>query len=182
VSDGLSALLVVVVMAASAALYVLQRAAEASADERGMPRELCGAELAFAEQTFRSPRRRLVARLDRAYRVGGELLLVELKTRKRDAVRMSDVIELSVQRIVVQDQTKEPVSSTAWVVVENANTGVRKPHKVHLLGTEEVGALTERYRFVMTGLIRRPSPSPSQAMCRNCGHLARCAGEFGDRQ
>jgi hypothetical protein len=69
----------------------------------------------------------------------------------------------------------------AWVVVQNSSTGVRKAHKVRLLGDEEVDAMTERYRLVTAGSIRELTPSPSTAMCRNCGHLARCAGKFGDR-
>ena len=47
--------------------------------------ELRGAEIAYAERTFRSHRHRLVARLDRAYRTPAGVQLVELKTRPRDA-------------------------------------------------------------------------------------------------
>lgn len=80
-------------------------------DEGWLPREIADGELAFAERRFESKRLGLVARLDRAYRQGGELHLVELKTRGYYAAHASDAIELSVQRLVLQEETGERVSS-----------------------------------------------------------------------
>lgn len=110
------AFVVVIVFVASAMLLRRQRSRITVGDEQGLPPELHGAEIAFAERTFRSQRRQFVARLDRAYRTAGGLHLVELKTRERDAVYISDVIELSVQRIAVEDEAGEPVSGDAWAM------------------------------------------------------------------
>jgi CRISPR-associated exonuclease Cas4 len=122
----LAAIVVVIVIIASAGCLLRHRSRFFDADEQGLPTVLRGAEIAFAEKTFQSQRRQLVARLDRAYRTADGLQLVELKTRARDAVYMADVIELSVQRIAVEDETGEPVSGDAWVVVQNSRTGARR--------------------------------------------------------
>lgn len=150
-------------------------------DQRGLPDELRGAEIAYAEQTFRSRRRKLVARLDRAYRLDGVLKLVELKTRSRDIVYMADVIELSVQRIALQDETGQPVARDAWVVVQSSTTGARRPHQVTLLGVNEIENMRERYAAISQGQIRDPHPARSNRQCETCGHRDRCIATFGAR-
>jgi len=40
----------------------------------------------------------------------GELVLVEVKTRQPSRAYLSDVIELSAQRIALMERTKEPVA------------------------------------------------------------------------
>ena len=122
-----------------------------------------------------------MARLDRAYRTSVGLQLVELKTRARDAVYMSDVIELSVQRIAVEDEAGEQVSGEAWVVVQNNQSGTRRPHKVRLLGIGEIMAMSERYGDVVRGKVGRPNPSRSLSQCAKCSHKDRCSVTFGDR-
>lgn len=179
--DGLVALLVMILFIASAALFAWRGSRVRAGDEQGLPAELRGAEIAFAEMTFRSHRRRLVARLDRAYRTSDGLQLVELKTRARDAVYMSDVIELSVQRIAVEDEAGEQVSGEAWVVVQNSRSGARGPHKVRLLGVDEISAMRERYSDVVRGKVARPSPSRSLSQCAQCSHKDRCSATFRDR-
>ena len=180
--EGWSAILVVLLFIGSAVLFVrLRQGAVTSDDERGLPRALIGAEIAYAERTFRSVRTRLVARLDRAYRVDGELKLVELKTRARDVVYMSDIVEMSVQRIAVQDEAGEAVSIDAWVVVQNSDTGSRRHHKVRLLGRDEIAMLAERYRDVAGGRITAPNPARSLSQCRQCSHCDRCSATFRDR-
>lgn len=179
--DGVVALLVLILFIASAALFARHGLRTRAADEQRLPAELRGAQIAFAEATFRSHRRRLVAKLDRAYRTRDGLQLVELKTRAHDVVYMSDVIELSVQRIAVEDDTGEPVSGQAWVVVQNSRTGVRRPHKVRLLRVDEIEALRERYSDVLSGQGGWPSPSRSLSQCAQCAHKERCSATFADR-
>jgi len=149
--------------------------------EAGLPRKLRGAEIAYAEQTFRSNSRMLVARIDRAYRTTAGLQLLELKTRARDAVYMADVIELSVQRVAMQDHLGEAVLPDAWVVVQHAETGARRTHRVTLLSTEEVAAHARRFRAVQAGDVDQLTPARSQRQCRKCGHRARCNARFHDR-
>jgi hypothetical protein len=62
--DGVVALFVAIVFVASALLYTLRLRRELADDERGLPPELRGAELAYAEHTFRSEGRKLVGRVD----------------------------------------------------------------------------------------------------------------------
>lgn len=179
----LMAALLIIALFTSAVLFLRLRTAhgpEVDAED-GLPADLIGAEVAYAEKTFRSSQRRLVAKLDRAYRVDGQLKLVELKTRARDAVYMSDIIELSVQRLAVQDGAKELVSSDAWVIVQNATTGIRRPHKVRLMGATEVTAMKDRYQAIVVGKVGQPQPSRSVSQCAQCGHRDRCSATFKDR-
>jgi PD-(D/E)XK nuclease superfamily len=173
----LSGLLTVVGVVVVAALYALsRRPSDSAGDERGLPAALRGARLAYAEETFRSAARRLVARLDRAYEVDGKLVLVEFKTRRANVAYMADVIELSVQRVALQDERRVPVSKTAWVVTQNSDTGTRQPHRVTLLSTAEVEALRSRYLEIEAGVGRAPSPASSDNQCLHCGHRAVCIG------
>ena len=66
--DELAAFIALILFIASAVLFARLRPRVRAGDEQGLPAELRGAQIAFAEVTFRSHRRRLVARLDRAYR------------------------------------------------------------------------------------------------------------------
>lgn len=146
-----------------------------------MPRALWGAELAWAEQTFRSPRRRLVARVDRAYRHGGRVVLLELKTRRANAVYDADIIELSVQKAAIEDATGERVSPRAWVLVEDADSGWRTPHEVELLDDRALDLLAQRYRQLRAGPLHGAEPAASPSACRSCGHLDRCHARYRDR-
>lgn len=182
-SAEVAALVVVVLALTSGYLFVKFK----GIDERdvvfaGLPAELVHAEIVYAERTFRSKRHGLVAKLDRAYRVGrGELALLELKTRSQDAVFMSDIIELSAQRVALQDETGEAVSTEAWVIVQSIASGKRRPHRVHLMTDEEVQAMRQRYRLVRSGKIEAPQAARSAKQCRTCGHLGRCSAAFRDR-
>ncbi|MBY0366045.1 hypothetical protein CDN99_15820 [Roseateles aquatilis] len=179
--DAWGAIFVLMLFVASAVLFARLRNGAGGGDERGLPRELVGAEVAFAEQTFRSARNGLIAKLDRAYRLEGQLKLVELKTRLSDVVYMVDVVEMSVQRLALQDQTGEPVSMDAWVVVQSSNTGSRRPHRVRLLGRDEIDSMAKRYRQIRIGRISDPTPARSNAQCKRCSHCDRCAATFHDR-
>ena len=180
-SAELLALVAVILLLAAMALYAALRGREHLDDERGLPRELRGAAIAYAERTFKSERHKLVARLDRAYRTTRGLELVELKTRASNVVYMSDVIELSVQRLAVQDQTGEPVVADAWVVVENSGTRVRRPHRVRLLEDKQIAVMSQRYRGIVGKQVGNPSPAKSVRQCQQCAHRGRCSATFGDR-
>ena len=156
-------MVVVLLFAAGLVFFWLRgsRRGRNDAGEAWLPRELRGAHLAYAEQTFRSPARKLVARIDRAYRLGGQLTLVELKTRARAAANPSDVIELSVQRLALQDQTGEHVSMDAIVLVQDRATGARLPIRVRLMDAESVEALA--------GATGRSGPVARTADCARRG-------------
>ena len=179
-SSDFGAVLVVLLLVVTVYLVARGRRGQANHDQRGLPKELHEAEVAYAEQTFRSTRRKLVARLDRAYRVDGVLKLVELKTRQRDVVHLADVIELSVQRIALQDETDEPVARDAWVLVQNAANGARRAHRVTLLEPHEIDAMRERFVALSRGQIRDPQPAGSLRQCQSSGHRDRCLAKYGD--
>lgn len=162
-------------------LLLLRRPQKGASQEDWLPRELQGATLAFAETTFRSSSRRLVARVDRAYRHGGQVVLVELKTRVWDTAFATDVIELSVQRAALADQTGEGVSRFAWVLVESPTTRKRRPHRVELLSDESLDELIERYRRIRARRAIDLQPAARPAMCSKCGHLGRCRSTYQDR-
>lgn len=173
------AVLVALLFIASLILFYRGHRVQEVRDQRGLPDELRGAEIAYAEQTFRSRRRKLAARLDRAYRLEGVLKLVELKTRARDVVYMSDVIELSVQRIAVQDETGQSVAQDAWVIVQSTTTSARRPHRVTLLGVTEIERLRARYAALSRGQIHDAQHARSIRQCETCGHRDRCIATFG---
>ena len=94
---------------------------------------------------------------------------------------MSDVIELSTQRIALQDETGETVSDEAWVVVQNSRSGSRRPSKVRLLGISEIAAMRERYVAVVHGRVTRPAPARTPSQCDHCAHKTRCGAKYQDR-
>ena len=90
-----------------------------------LPPELRTAQLIYAERLFRSTGLvSITAKVDRVYRNGAnELVLLELKTRCASRAYLSDVIELSAQRIAVMAQTGEPVSGHGYVLIEEPWSG-----------------------------------------------------------
>ena len=161
-----------------AAAYSWLRSQRDRPDEGWLPREIADGELAFAERRFESKRLGLVARLDRAYRQGGELHLVELKTRGYFAAHASDAIEFSVQRLVLQEETGERVSSVAYVAVKRHGQGQPRAIRVDLFDEDEVLAMLELRRSQG----HAPSPAARRKACDKCGHRAVCQSTFRDRQ
>jgi hypothetical protein len=85
------------------------------------PEELRAARLVYAEKTFRADGQpRIIARLDRAYRVADHLVLVELKNRSIHRTYLSDVIELSAQKLAVEIATGQSVSDTRPAMAQSA--------------------------------------------------------------
>ena len=165
-----------------AAAYSWLRSQRDRPDEGWLPREIADGELAFAERRFESKRLGLVARLDRAYRQGGELHLVELKTRGYYAAHASDAIELSVQRLVLQEETGERVSSVAYVAVKQHGQGEPRAIRVDLFDENEVLAMRRRLLELRRGQGHAPSPAARRKACDTCAHRAVCQSTFGARQ
>jgi hypothetical protein len=168
------AVVVIVLLAGLSLARPSRKSAEEAGDKRSLPPELKDARLVHAEETFRSEMQGLVARLDRAYEVDGELVLVEFKTRQAPVVYASDVVELSVQRVALQDERQVQVSTTAWVVVEEARRRTRSAHRVHLLDSAEVHALRTRYLGVLGGAVDDARGAKSPKQCHHCSHQSVC--------
>lgn len=166
----------VLAMVALVALPFARRLAAGTATERSSrPRALASAELVYMEKLFRIDHPiRLVAKLDRAYRLrSGSLVLVELKTRGRDRLYETDIIQLSAQKLVIEVQTGQTVEPYAFVSVLRP-TGWRalRHHRVALLDADEVVALHRRREAILAGHV-----APRYA--RSCNACDRCAFRSG---
>lgn len=138
-----------------------------------MPEGLRDHTLAYSERTFRSgDDRQVVARVDRAYRgPTGLIVLVELKTRQADRVHLSDIIELSAQRVALEGETRESVAPAAWVVVESA--AGRSAHSVRLLSPHVVWDLASRREALLAGT-ESPHYPGTRRVCASCIYRGRC--------
>ena len=145
-----------------------------SGERASRPRELANAELVYMEKLFRIREPiRLVAKVDRVYRLpGGSLVLVELKTRAQDRSYLTDIIQLSAQRLAIERQTGQTVEPYALVSVLRPDGRLRS-HRVHLLGLDEVLNLKRRHKAILDGHLR-PSYALSEASCRQCALRHRC--------
>lgn len=172
-------LLLAVALAVTWNLVRRQRARVA--ERRDRPAGLRDAELICVESQFRSKSRwPIVARVDRAYRLpSGLVVLVELKTRSTAAARASDVIQLSAQRVAVEDGLRVRVSDEAFVLFPGRHSAPPAARVVRLMSREQIEALAARRRRLIDGL-DRPQWPDSEHVCHGCGQRAAC-GAAGER-
>jgi len=148
----------------------------ARAERASRPAALRDAELVYMERLFRvSTPVGLVAKLDRAYRMpSGVIVLVEFKTRWSNQPFLSDVIQLSAQRMAVMGQTGQSVASYGYVLVKApAPRALPTAHRVKLITDEQVVALVRRREDVLAGRVL-PRWSYSQKACLTCAFRAQC--------
>jgi len=145
------------------------------AERAWKPASLKTAVLEYAERTFLTEHPfRLVAKIDRAYRTpSGLLVLTELKRRPRPRAYRSDIVELSAQRVAIENSISQRVADVAYVVVEHPLSKMRTPIPVQLLGESEIVALAQRYRDISA---RRTIPikAARHALCASCGYKTQC--------
>jgi CRISPR/Cas system-associated exonuclease Cas4 (RecB family) len=156
--------------------WVIAGRRAAAAERRQRPARLRDAELVFVERQFRSSGRwPVVARVDRVYRKpSGILVLVELKTRASPVVTRSDVIQLSAQRMAMEDELHATVADEAYVLIPRGHRGTSLiPLPVNLMAREEVEDLMRRRDALLRGLVEPRWPA-SQRTCRACGFRDRC--------
>lgn len=141
------------------------------------PGDLAHARLEYVEKLFKTRRPFLLtARVDRGYRVDdGSVVLVELKTRRQDRVYASDLIQLSAQKLAVEQQTGQRVASYAFVTVERVDQpgGRRRSHRVTLLSKGDMVALQGRRNDVLVGRVA-PTYAASLQACNVCAFRSRC--------
>ena len=91
-----------------------------ASEKNWLPKLLRGAELVYIEKVFRTQQPiRLVARVDRGYRQpNGVITLLEFKTRGVNHPYLSDILELSAQRVAVQGQTGSRVDEYGYVLIQ----------------------------------------------------------------
>lgn len=151
------------------------------AEWRHRPAVLRDADLICVESQFTSKSRwPIVAKVDRAYRLpSGLVVLVEMKTRSTAAVRTSDVIQLSAQRVAVEDELRVQVSDAAFVIFPAQIFDPPIARAVRLMSREQVEAVAARRRRLIDGL-DRPRWPDSEHICHGCGQRAAC-GAAGER-
>lgn len=140
-----------------------------------LPEDLRCAKLVYAERIFRAklpvP---IVAKLDRGYRnPDGVIILVELKTRRLSRPYLSDVIELSAQRLAVQAQTGERVADYGYVLLQQTGRKRKRAYRVELLSDEKVVALARRREAILMGEVS-PRYAAAERLCMRCAYKREC--------
>ena len=140
-----------------------------------LPEELRTARLVYAERLFRpNGLIRISATVDRAYRSRtGHLTLVELKTRRLNAVYSSDVIELSAQRAALMAATGETVRAQAYVLVQGTGGQGRRANRVELMSQAQVAAMAERRQALLSGAIEARHTC-IDGICNGCAFASQC--------
>ncbi len=134
---------------------------------------LQGKKLVYSEKTFRSKRHGIIAKIDRGYLAGDMIELLEFKTRDRHRVYRSDLIELSAQRVALEDETVRCVNDTAHVLTESKLDGTRHLHAVTLLSREELLGIRRRHEALLSGR-ESPRQATSPTLCRSCAYRSEC--------
>lgn len=104
--------------------------------------------------------------------------LMELKTRSTVAVLPSDVIQLSAQRIALEDELGLQVTDEAFVLIPARAPAPFAVRAVQLMSRTAIDALVERRWRLMDG-VEVPRWPEKENVCRRCGQWAACrdAGE-----
>ena len=141
-----------------------------------LPPDLRGAQLVYAERLFTATEPFLMtARLDRAYRdKKGIIILLELKTRMADRSYLSDVIELSVQRLALMASGSDLVADYGYVVVQRSANAKRISHRVKLLPSEDIIALVQRREALLSGQAI-PTFACAPGLCQICAFKEPCS-------
>jgi CRISPR-associated exonuclease Cas4 len=145
-----------------------------------LPAELRGAALVYMERVFRAKSPvPMVAKLDRGYRnAEGIIILVEFKTRRLNRPYLSDIIELSAQRLAMQAETGERVAAYGYVLIQLAGSERKTAHRVDLLSTENVIAMVRRREAILAGE-ETPRYASSERLCTRCAFKLTCKQRHG---
>ena len=143
--------------------------------ERWLPGELRHATLAYSERRFVAHTPFVVgAVVDRGYRLrDGRLILVEFKTRHTNKAFMSDIVELSVQKIAIEHSSAGSVVDHGFVVVRNPETLEMIAIKVALLEETHVDQLRRRQSRVLRGDVTATKAN-DERICRECPFQGEC--------
>ena len=147
-------------------------------EQAWLPVELQQASIEFAERYFYTKRPvRLIAKVDRVYKdERATHFVTELKRRVKAEVYLSDVVELSAQKLAIERGGHRAVAETGFVVIEHRVTQERTPIPVQLLREHEIIALARRYERLVDGGAM-PDKANVAGLCRSCAYADRCRPE-----
>lgn len=151
-------------------------------EQAWLPVELRHARIEFAERYFYAKRPvRLIAKVDRVYKdESGTLFVTELKRRVKTQAYLSDVVELSAQKVAIERGGRRAVAEVGFVVIEHPVTQKRTPIRVRLLREHEIIVLATRYERLVDGGAM-PDKANVAGLCRSCAYADRCRPEvLGD--
>jgi CRISPR-associated exonuclease Cas4 len=120
---------------------------------------------------------RLIAKVDRVYKdERATHFVTELKRRVKTQVYLSDVVELSAQKVAIERGSRRSAAEIGFVVIEHPVTQKRTPIPVQLLREQEIIALATRYeRLIVGGAM--PDKANVAGLCRSCAYADRCRPE-----
>jgi hypothetical protein len=101
----------------------------------------------------------------------GTLIVGDYKSRKNQQVYQSEVIQLSVYKLLVEKTQNRPVADYGFIHFQN-----RRMVKVFLMKEKEIIALHRRYWKVKDGRIK-PCMTDAKNYCRYCSHNDKCCNE-----
>lgn len=98
----------------------------------------------------------------------GDLVVGDYKSRAHDTVYPSEVIQLSVYKLLLEKTQKRRVKNYGYIHF----SGGRK-EKVKLLKEKQVLALYRRYQALLAGKVE-PRQRETEQYCRYCSHRQEC--------
>ncbi|HGN8816189.1 hypothetical protein [Salmonella enterica] len=123
-----------------------------------MPYELRSATLFLSEQDISTTQPvPMHGRVDQVYQTkNGVLIPLDTKLRQVNHIYESDIIQLSVYRVILSHKYKAPVAKYGYVrtVVETADGDRVRYIKTNLLSEKEVVKLWHRYQSIRSGQVK----------------------------
>ncbi|MBG9433307.1 hypothetical protein I5772_22220 [Klebsiella pneumoniae] len=123
-----------------------------------MPYELRSATLFLSEQDISTTQPvPMHCRVDQVYQTkNGVLIPLDTKLRQVNHIYESDIIQLSVYRVILSHKYKAPVAKYGYVrtVVETADGDRVRYIKTNLLSEKEVVKLWHRYQSIRSGQVK----------------------------
>ena len=104
-------------------------------------------------------------------------MLVELKTRAVNRTYLSDVIELSAQRLAMMSQTGEFVADHGYVFTQRLDGSWAGWHRVRLMAQSDVIDLAAKREELIAGKTS-PRIRGSQGLCKTCAFRRSCRRQF----
>lgn len=147
-------------------------------EQENMPRELRWASLFASEQAINCETPVPLNGIpDQIYQtLFGQLVVVDNKTRNREVVYDSDILQLSTYRLILKNTTQTEFAGHR--IRSHGYVRLSTPEKIHyerivLLEDDEVIGYYRRYRELLAEQ-EQPEFTDNPGLCRQCGHRRVC--------